>query len=131
MGNRTKAGIIHPSESRETIRQRITAILEGHGPKGHRPKGRGPGGRIPCGRSLSALEISGYAGVTEKEVHGHLEHIQRSLNKSGQKLVITPAECKQCGFVFRKRERLKRPGRCPACRSESITEPLFSIANDR
>jgi predicted Zn-ribbon and HTH transcriptional regulator len=77
--------------------------------------------------ALSAHEISGYVGIPEKEVYGHLEHIQRSLNKSGNKFVVIPAACKRCGFVFKKRGRLKKPGRCPVCRGESIEEPLFSI----
>ncbi|MBA3060962.1 MAG: transcriptional regulator, partial [Nitrospirae bacterium] len=38
-----------------------------------------------------------------------------------------PAECAKCSFVFRKRERLKKPGKCPICRSEFIQEPLFLI----
>jgi hypothetical protein len=38
-----------------------------------------------------------------------------------------PAVCKKCGFVFAKREKLKRPGKCPVCRGESIREPRFTI----
>jgi hypothetical protein len=41
---------------------------------------------------------------------------------------VTPAECRKCGFVFQKREKLKKPGKCPICRSESIEEPLFGIS---
>jgi predicted Zn-ribbon and HTH transcriptional regulator len=106
---------------RKTVRQRIITLLEDQGPGNHGPGG-GP---------LSALEISGYVGVAEKEVYEHLVHIQRSVNKSGDRFKTIPAECRQCGFVFRKRERLKKPGRCPVCRSESIQEPLFSIVKER
>lgn len=80
------------------------------------------------GHSLSALEISAEAGVSEKEVYGHLEHIRRSLGEKNRKLVVTPAECLGCGFVFKKRERLKTPGRCPVCHGEHIQEALYSIA---
>ena len=111
MRDKGKAGNIRTREAVETVRQEITALLEG---------GQG-------GRPLSAHEISPLAGVSEKEVYGHLEHIRKSLNKSARKLVIAPAECKGCGFVFKKRVRLKKPGRCPVCRSESIGLPLFSI----
>jgi len=75
----------------------------------------------------SAKELSGEIGISEKEVYDHLEHLNRSLHNSGQQLVVTPAECKKCGFVFSKRERLKKPGKCPVCRGESIHEPLFEI----
>ncbi|WP_420888076.1 hypothetical protein [Candidatus Nitronereus thalassa] len=35
--------------------------------------------------------------------------------------------CIDCGYEFRHRTRLKRPSRCPHCRSEAITYPRFSI----
>lgn len=96
-----------PAERHETIRREIMEALKGH--------------------TVSAKEISAEVGIREKEVSDHLEHIQRSLHKESRCLLITPAECKKCGFVFRKRERLSKPGKCPACKSESIQEPLFSI----
>lgn len=96
-----------PIERHETVRQRIISILEG--------------------QTLSAKEISGSVSIPEKEVYEHLEHIQRTVNTRDAHLVITPAECTKCGFVFRKRERLKKPGRCPLCRGEFIQEPLFLI----
>jgi len=80
------------------------------------------------GRTLSALEISAEARVPEKEVYGHLEHIRKSLGEQNRKLVVTPAECLGCGFVFKKRERLTTPGRCPVCHGEHIQESLYSIA---
>jgi predicted Zn-ribbon and HTH transcriptional regulator len=41
--------------------------------------------------------------------------------------VVEPARCQVCGFVFKKRDRLTSPGRCPSCRSSRIEEPLFTI----
>ncbi len=96
-----------PDERQETVRQKIISVLEG--------------------QSLSAKEISADVRASEKEVYEHLEHIQRTINQREHNLVITPAECKKCGFVFRKRDRLKKPSKCPVCHSELIQEPLFSI----
>ncbi|HET6516213.1 MAG TPA: hypothetical protein VFG09_13715 [Thermodesulfovibrionales bacterium] len=79
------------------------------------------------GRTLSAREISGSVGVTVREVYEHLDHIQKTAGKREHHLVVTPAGCKRCGFAFTKREKLKKPGKCPVCRSESIDDPLFSI----
>ncbi|MDA8084018.1 MAG: hypothetical protein M0024_10215 [Nitrospiraceae bacterium] len=79
------------------------------------------------GRTLSALEISAEVSVSEKEVYEHLGHIMKSLSGAGRVLHVTPAECLKCGFVFKKRDRLKKPGRCPLCRGEQIQEPLFSV----
>jgi hypothetical protein len=77
--------------------------------------------------SISAAEISTAVGLPEKEVSSHLEHIRRSLHATGAVLEIEPAECRHCGFVFAKRERMTSPGRCPVCRNEAISDPLFSI----
>ena len=74
--------------------------------------------------SLTAREISERVGIQEKEVLEHLEHIRIALHGG---LAREPALCMVCGFSFRKRERLKGPGRCPVCRSEHIAEPRFSV----
>ena len=76
---------------------------------------------------ISAAEISAAVGLPEKEVSSHLEHIRRSLHTTGAVLEVEPAECRHCGFVFAKRERMTSPGRCPVCRHEAICDPLFSI----
>lgn len=95
-----------PVERLETVRQKIISVLEG--------------------QNLSAKEISAQVSISEKQVYEHLEHIRQTIKKE-HKLIITPSECRKCSFVFKKRERLKRPGRCPLCRSELIQQPLFSI----
>ena len=96
-----------PAEMPDTIRhQMLTALQQG-----------------PC----SAKDLSVEIRIAEKEVYAHLEHIKKSLNKSNRSLVVTPAVCKKCYFVFSKRDRLKKPGKCPVCRGESIQEPLFSL----
>ena len=74
----------------------------------------------------SAKELSAAAGIPEKEVYSHLEQIDS--NRREHRLAVTPAECRTCGFVFGKRNRLTKPGKCPVCRGESIAPPLFSIA---
>ncbi|MBU2537548.1 MAG: transcriptional regulator [Proteobacteria bacterium] len=96
-----------PRTAQETTRQAIIALL-----------GEGV---------VSAKDISVAIHIREKEVFSHLEHIRRSLHATGAVLEITPAECRSCGFVFAKRERMTAPGRCPVCRKETINDPLFSI----
>jgi predicted Zn-ribbon and HTH transcriptional regulator len=73
----------------------------------------------------TAREISGRVGVSEKDVAGHLEHLQRSLKAAGERLEIEPAKCLACGFVFKDRSRLTTPSRCPRCKDEGITPPRF------
>lgn len=96
-----------PPDAHETFRKQLCSILE----QGRR----------------SAKELSGEVGIPEKEVYDHLEHLRRSKGKSERRLSVIPAECRKCGFVFSKRERLRKPGKCPVCKGESIHEPLFSI----
>lgn len=96
-----------PAARLETVRKEIVSVLEG--------------------RTLTAKDISFEVRVSEKDVFGHLAHIQRSLAKQERELVVTPAECVKCGFVFSKRDRLTRPGKCPVCKGSQIREPEFSI----
>lgn len=78
----------------------------------------------------TARELSAQVGIPEKQVAGHLEHLGRSLKAAGQRLHVDPARCLDCGFVFRKRDRLSRPSRCPVCRSEHLDAPRFAILGD-
>src|SRR5659263_613774 len=88
----------------ETIRHQIRTLLE-----------EGP---------LTAKEISSAVRRPEKEIANHLEHLRKSLHSEGRRLSQVPAECRECGFVFRKRGRLKAPSRCPVCKGEAIPTHL-------
>ncbi len=77
--------------------------------------------------SLSSLELSQRLSLPEKEVLDHLSHIARAPGP-GYRFQITPAVCKNCGFAFKKRERLTIPSRCPICHHESIRRPRFALA---
>ena len=78
-------------------------------------------------KEMDAREISSAVGVREKEVYTHLNHISRSIKRQGKKLIITPAECFGCEYVFEKRKRFTRPSRCPICKSEHIRNPMYRI----
>jgi transcriptional regulator len=96
-----------PVERSNTIRRHIVSLIEDN--------------------TLSAKDISVYLRIQEKDVSGHLEHIRKTLNKNNQHLTVTPAQCEKCGFIFIKRTRLTKPGKCPICRNSLINPPLFSI----
>lgn len=76
---------------------------------------------------LNALDISQILSVREKEVYEHLDHIRRTLARSGQKLKIYPYVCLACGYVFKERHRLNRPGRCPVCKEGHIRMASYSV----
>jgi hypothetical protein len=72
-------------------------------------------------------ELSQSLRISEKEVLTHLGHIEQSARQRGYKFIMKPSECMSCGFVFHKRERTKKPGRCPKCKKEFITNPGFAL----
>ena len=79
-------------------------------------------------KKMSAKELSQTIGIREKEVYTHFSHIARSVNAKKKKLIVIPAECLECGFVFEKRKRFTRPSRCPHCKSEHIHNPMYQIS---
>ena len=76
---------------------------------------------------FTARDLSRAVGIPEKEVYYHLIHIEKSLRLPGG-VIQAPARCLNCGFNFRKRHRLTSPGRCPICRSEAITPPVYYLS---
>jgi hypothetical protein len=91
-----------------TIRQQLIALLENH--------------------EMSAREISRELHISEKEVFSHLQHIRKSVKALKKKLVVEPFECLQCGYVFKDRQRLSPPGRCPRCKHSRIKTATYRIA---
>ncbi len=96
-----------PAERADTIRRLLLELLTGP-PQGIR-------------------DLSVALGLAEREVVPHLEHLRRTLHGSDRTLVVSPAVCRKCGFIFVKRQRLSRPGKCPVCRGQSIAPPRFAV----
>jgi predicted Zn-ribbon and HTH transcriptional regulator len=83
-------------------------------------------------------ELSAELSQSEKDLVPALEKLRRTLERSSgqrrpdpgkqrEELGVEPARCIACGFEFEARERLGKPGRCPACRSERIDPPRFYL----
>jgi len=100
-------GNVYVEERKETIRREILEILKEN--------------------TLSIKDISKIVKIPEKTVVGHLEHISKTITHEGLFLKVIPAVCLHCGFVFKKRDRMGKPGKCPMCKSEHIKEPLYKI----
>jgi predicted Zn-ribbon and HTH transcriptional regulator len=96
-----------PESRAETIRESLKRVLR-----------EGP---------TTLRELSGAVSVSEKDIATHLEHLERSLRRGDERLVIEPAKCLACGFEFADRKRASRPSRCPECRGNRIAFPRFSI----
>ncbi len=78
--------------------------------------------------SIRALSIS--YKFSEKVIADDLEHIKKSISHRG-KLMVKPAACINCGFVFKEREKMKSPSRCPKCKSERIMEGMFMLVENK
>jgi transcriptional regulator len=89
----------------ETRRQQIIDILED--------------------RAITIQDLATTLRADIKDIIDDLEHIKLSIKS--KKLKVEPAFCKYCGFVFKEREKLKTPTKCPKCRKEWIQPALFRI----
>ncbi len=84
-------------------------------------------------RPLTVEEIADRLGLDRSEAKGlyeELAHASRTLNRATQgRMVIAmvPPRCLSCGYVFKDVKRPRRPSRCPKCKSERISRPMFTI----
>ncbi len=77
---------------------------------------------------FTARDLASHVHLPERLVEDHLPHIMRSLERStSQQFSMEEPECQDCGYAFQNRTRLKKPSRCPRCRSEAVSSPRFSI----
>jgi len=88
-------------------------------------------GRILAEGPRTAYELSALVRLREKDVVPHLEHLARSLRRTGQRLEVEPACCGDCGYVFRSRTRLTRPSACPRCHGQHVSAPVFRVVARR
>ncbi len=97
-----------PEDRAETIRESLRRVLRD-----------GP---------ATLRDLSGLVGVSEKDLLGHLEHLERSVRRGEEQLVIEPAKCMSCEFEFSDRKRFTRPGKCPQCKGTRIALPRFHLS---
>ncbi|MFW9846362.1 MAG: transcriptional regulator [Candidatus Thorarchaeota archaeon] len=77
---------------------------------------------------LTAQDICSILDIKSRAiVYEDIEHISASVKNKGKRLLIRPASCGKCGFVFSSRKSAKRPSKCPKCRSEWILLPGYLI----
>ncbi len=73
----------------------------------------------------SAQELANQFKVDLNEIMEDLQHIKRTIKP--KKLLTRPPYCRKCKFIFKERIKVKRPSKCPRCKSEWIMAPLFRI----
>jgi predicted Zn-ribbon and HTH transcriptional regulator len=75
-------------------------------------------------RSVSSLARE--LGLDRRGAEDDLRHAIRTARAAGHRVVVEPARCKQCGFLFGE-DRLLKPGKCPECRGTRIFEAQIGI----
>lgn len=75
---------------------------------------------------LSVQDIARKLQMPVKVVLEDLEHVRLSVTNA-ERWIVEAAECLECGFVFRGRDRLNKPSRCPQCKSEDIQDARYGI----
>ena len=77
---------------------------------------------------LSSHQLAQMLGIPERQVEAHLVHVVKTVARDpSRRFILEPSVCPDCGFLFRDRTKLTRPGRCPKCRGEGITAPRYGI----
>lgn len=75
---------------------------------------------------MTVSEIAGALRVSPREVEEDLRHLFKSIKHENRNLRVTPARCLKCHFAFPK-DKFTKPGRCPLCHGDWISEPRFQI----
>ncbi|MHA1588422.1 MAG: transcriptional regulator [Candidatus Thorarchaeota archaeon] len=81
---------------------------------------------------MTAQDICSILDIESRSiVYEDIEHIAKSVRSSGKQLLIRPASCGKCGYVFSSRKVASRPSKCPKCRSQWILLPGYIIRSKR
>lgn len=77
---------------------------------------------------LTAQDICDILGLKKRSIiYEDIDHIARSVKRRGKHVLVSPARCGKCQFVFKKIKSAKAPTKCPKCRSEWIIAPAYLI----
>jgi predicted Zn-ribbon and HTH transcriptional regulator len=74
----------------------------------------------------TASSLARELGLRRNDMEEEIAHIVRTARAAGHRVVVEPARCRTCAFVFDER-RLTKPSRCPACKGTRLFEPLLRI----
>lgn len=74
----------------------------------------------------TASSLARELGLARRELEDDLRHMIRSARAAGHDVIVEPARCRACGYLFGE-EKLSKPGRCPACKSTWLFEPRVRV----
>ena len=76
---------------------------------------------------MTINEMAKYFEVPYSTIPEDISSIRKTLRLKGMRFYVAPAECLNCGFLFRDRSRVDDPKKCPKCHSERIEPQKFRI----
>src|SRR5262245_56926112 len=78
-------------------------------------------------RSVEALAAE--LRMEPRDVEADLRSLEKSLRRDGKRIVVEPARCRRCKFVFEDRSsrRYTTPSKCPECLATQIEPALLRI----
>ncbi len=77
---------------------------------------------------LTAQDICDMMDIRKRSiVYEDIDHIAKSVKNQGKQVIVSPARCGKCQFIFKKIKSAKAPTKCPKCRSEWIIAPGYLI----
>ncbi len=79
---------------------------------------------------MSVNQIARAVEESPKDVEDDLRHLFQSLKHSEFQAEVEPAACRKCGFEFGS-DKLRKPSKCPECKSTWLTEPQISIRSKK
>lgn len=74
----------------------------------------------------TASSVAHELGLDRRHIEDEIQHIIRTARAAGHDVVVEPARCKNCGFLFAE-TKLTKPSKCPACRGTRVFEPLLQV----
>ncbi|RLE66467.1 MAG: transcriptional regulator [Thermoprotei archaeon] len=87
-------------------------------------------------RPLNIDEIAALIGLNPREsksLYEDLRHAAKTLyrkSKGREYIAMIPPRCINCGFVFKNLNKLRKPSKCPKCKSERIIPPSFMYVEE-
>jgi predicted Zn-ribbon and HTH transcriptional regulator len=82
--------------------------------------------KILSSHPRSVSSIAREIGLDRRDVEDDLRHAIRSAAAADHTVIVEPARCKQCGFVFGE-DRLAKPSKCPECKGTRLFEAQMRI----
>lgn len=80
-------------------------------------------------RPWTPKELADYFGAPMNEIIEDLEHVRRG-TQNPFIFKYQPPKCRDCGFLFKERSKMKTPSKCPKCRSESMDDGRYFVRQE-